>query len=156
MSTFMVSNKTLSMLSDLIARYYINSDSMGFHFPMELKMTLKEDVFSAELIFNRLAELNIKSLSQRYPSDYDEMVGKPEYYPIYDIWHRPVWDMEQGVIMVADWYYQFLKSLRCYLYQCCEGDCYKDDLYKALDHLSVDLAYFIATNQPEYELAEWD
>ena len=156
MSAFMMSNETLSMLANLIARYYVNSDSMGFYFPEELREELKDTRFSGELIFNKLADLNIKSLSQRYPNDYQEMVGKVEYIPWNDIWNRPVWNMEEGVIMIGKWYYQFLKSLRCYLYQCCEGDCYETKLYKALDQLSLELGYFIATNQPEYELAKWD
>ncbi len=156
MSAFMMSNETLSMLANLIARYYVNSDSMGFYFPDELREELKDTRFSGELIFNKLADLNIKSLSQRYPNDYEEMVGKVEYIPWHDIWNRPVWNMEEGVIMIGKWYYQFLKSLRCYLYQSCEGDCYEDGLYKALDSLSLELGYFIATNQPEYELAKWD
>ena len=156
MSAFMMSNETLSTLANLIARYYVNSDSMGFYFPDELREELKDTRFSGESIFNKLADLNIESLKQRYPNDYREMVGKVEYIPWIDIWNRPVWNLEEGVIMIGKWYYQFLKSLRCYLYQSCEGDCYEDGLYKALDQLSLDLAYFIATNQPEYELAKWD
>lgn len=151
-----MSNETLSTLANLIARYYVNSDSMGFYFPDELREELKDTRFSGELIFNKLADLNIKSLSERYPNDYHEMVGKVEYIPWLDIWNRPVWNLEEGVITIGKWYYQFLKSLRCYLYQSCEGVCYEDGLYKALDQLSLDLAYFIATNQPEYELAKWD
>lgn len=155
MSAFMMSNETLSMLANLIARYYVSSDSMGFYFPEELREELKDIRFSGEKIFNELAKLNIASLSQRY-YDYDDMVGEVEYIPHCDMWKRPVWDNEYGVIRIEQWHYQFLKSLRCYLYQSCEGDCYESKLYKALDQLSLELGYFIATNQPEYELADWD
>ena len=110
MSAFMMSNETLSMLANLIARYYVNSDSMGFYFPDELREELKDTRFSGELIFNKLADLNVKSLSQRYPNDYHEMVGKVEYIPWVDIWNRPIWDIEQGVTMIGGWYYKFLKS----------------------------------------------
>ena len=155
MSAFMMSNETLSKLANLIARYYINSDSMGFHFPEDLREELKETRFSGEQIFNELAKLNIASLTQRY-YDCEDMIGKVEYLPHCDMWERPVYDTEYGVISIRQWHYQFLKSLRCYLYQSCEGDCYETKLYKALDLLSLELAYFIATNQPEYELADWD
>lgn len=155
MSAFMMSNETLSMLANLIARYYTNSDSMGFYFPEELREELKDCRFSGEMIFNELAKLNIASLSQRY-HDYKDMIDNVEYIPQCDMWKPPFWDAEQGVIMITPWHYQFLKSLRCYLYQCCEGDCYESGLYKALDQLSLELAYFIATNQPGYELAKWD
>lgn len=155
MSAFMMSNETLSKLANLIARYYVNSDSMGFYFPEELREELKDVRFSGEKIFNELANLNIASLSQRY-YDCGDMIGDVEYFPHCDIWQRPVWDIEYGITRIKQWHYQFLKSLRCYLYQCCEGDCYETGLYKALDKLSLELGYFIATNQPEYELADWD
>ena len=155
MSAFMMSNETLSKLANLIARYYINSDSMGFSFPEELREELKDIRFSGEQIFNELAKLNIASLTQRY-YDCGDMIGNVEYLPNCDMWERPVYDVEYGVISIGQWHYQFLKSLRCYLYQSCEGDCYETKLYKALDQLSLELAYFIATNQPEYELADWD
>ena len=155
MSAFMMSNETLSKLANLIARYYVNSDSMGFYFPDELREELKDIRFSGEKIFNELANLNIASLSQRY-YDCGDMIGKVEYFPHCDIWQRPVWDIEYGITRIEQWHYQFLKSLRCYLYQSCEGDCYDTGLYKALDKLSLELGYFIATNQPEYELADWD
>lgn len=155
MSAFMMSNETLSALANLIARYYVSSDSMGFYFPEELREELNDIRFDGEKIFNELVKLNIASLSQRY-SDYHDMLGEIKYLPNYDFWKRPVMDVEYGVNMISQWHYQFLKSLRCYLYQCCEGDCYDTKLYKALDQLSLELAYFIATNQPEYEIAEWE
>ena len=127
---------------------------MGFYFPESLRDALQDTRYDGEQVFNELAKLNIASLSQRY-YDYYDMVGDVEYIPGCDMWERPFWDQEQGVNMIAPWHYQFLKSLRCYLYQSCEGDCYESKLYKALDQLSLELAYFIATNQPQYELAEW-
>lgn len=149
-----MSNESLSMLANLIARYYLDKDAFGFYFPEELTEEIRDIRFDAEKIFNELAKLNIASLSQRY-YDYGDMVGDVEYIPGYDIWERPFYDIEYGVTSIRQWHYQFLKSLRCYLYQSCEGDCYASKLYRALDQLSMLLAYFIATNQPEYELAEW-
>lgn len=148
MSAFMVSNETLSMLANLIERYYVSNDSMGFYFPEELTIELVDTGYCAEEVFKKLVNLNIHSLAQRYPEDYMEMVGYVEFNPQFDIW-----SFTGG--MVKPWHYQFLKSLRCYLYQCCEGDCYETTLYKALDKLSMELAYFIATRQPEYDLADW-
>ena len=151
----MMSNETLSMLANLIARYYVSSDSMGFYFPEELREELMDIRTDAKKVFNELANLNIASLSQRY-YDCNDMIGKVKYLPNCDMWERPVHDLEYGVVRIEQWHYQFLKSLRCYLYQSCEGDCYETGLYKALDKLSLELGYFIATNQPEYELAKWD
>lgn len=147
MSAFMMSNETLSKLANLITRYYVSNDSMGFYFPDELGEELRGIETDGEKVFNELARLNIASLSQRY-FDYMDMVGNVKYLPRCDMWRY-----SHGV---QPWHYQFLKSLRCYLYQSCEGDCYDTGLYKALDKLSMELAYFIATNSPEYELAEWE
>lgn len=148
MSAFMMSSETLSMMANLMERYYVNSDSIGCYFPEELTKELMDTGYSAEEIFKKLVNLNIHSLAQRYPDDYMEMVGFPVFKPECDIWK-----FSGGG--VAPWHYQFLKSLRCYLYQSCEGDCYKTELYKALDNLSLYLAYFIASKQPEYDLAVW-
>ena len=144
----MMSNETLSMMANLMERYYVNSDSIGFYFPEELTKELVDTGFSAEEIFKKLVNLNIRSLAQRYPDDYMDMVGLVGFDPRCDIWKFTGGTVKQ-------WHYQFLKSLRCYLYQSCEGDCYETGLYKALEQLSYELAYFIATSQPEYDLAEW-
>lgn len=50
---------------------------------------------------------------------------------------------------------QALKSLRCFLYQCSEGDIIKSPLYKELYQLSLELAYAIATDSTAYDKAEW-
>ena len=52
--------------------------------------------------------------------------------------------------------YQNLKSLRCYLYQSCEGQAEGTDLYKLLNKISDDIAFDIVANSKEYKEAEWD
>jgi len=51
---------------------------------------------------------------------------------------------------------RLLKSIRCFLYQCSEGDFDKCDLFKALDKYSLELAYHIVTNSKEYDDAPWN
>ena len=48
-----------------------------------------------------------------------------------------------------------LKSLKCWLYQCSEGDCDKSELYKLMDDLANSWAYDIVTSLPEYDKAIW-
>lgn len=156
MSTFMMSNETLSMLADFIARYYRNEGrDFGFYFPDELAKELGPMAFSGEMVFHKLADLNVESLRRRYPEFYTEMTGDIEYIPGCDIWRVDVYDIENGVKFMRQWHYQILKSFDCYLYQSCEGNCYKLPLYKAIQSLRDKWGAYIAENQPEYENAEW-
>ena len=50
---------------------------------------------------------------------------------------------------------QTLKSIRCLLYQCSEGDVPETELWRALDTLSVDLAIEIVAGLPEWDAAQW-
>lgn len=157
MSAFMMSNKTLSMLSDFIARYYQNDGrDFGFYFPEELEEELGPMARNPFMVFHRLAELNVESLRRRYPEYYHEMIEDVEYIPGCDIFEHDVYDMENGVKFMKPWHYQVLKSFDCYLYQSCEGNCYKLPLYKAIQALRDKWGGYIAENQPEYEEAKWD
>lgn len=151
-----MSNETLSMLSDFIARYYrTRGDAFSFYFPEELEKELGAMRDNSEMVFHRLAELNIESLRRRYPDFYKEMVGNVDYIPGCDIWRTEVYDIENGVKFMDKWHYQILKSFDCYLYQSCEGNCYKLPLYKAIQSLRDKWGGYIAENQPAYELAKW-
>lgn len=160
MSAFMMSNESLSMLADLISRYHeTGGDAFGFYFPKELYDELFEFTnhtwLSNEKIFNALADLNIESLKQRYPHGYESMIGNVEYIPGHDIWRQEILNLEDGVVNIEPWHYQVLKTLDCYLYQCCEGNCDKRKFYKAIERLRDLWGCYIATNQVGYELAEW-
>jgi hypothetical protein len=50
---------------------------------------------------------------------------------------------------------QALKSLRCFLYQCSEGDVPERPLFKVLDRIAQVIASGIIHTLPEYEAAEW-
>lgn len=156
MSAFMMSNETLSILANFIARYYrTNGDAFNFYFPEELKKELGPLAFDGEMVFHKLAHLNVESLTRRYPDYYKEMIEDIEYIPGADIWQHEVNDIENGVRFMMGWHYQILKSFDCYLYQSCEGNCYKLPLYKAIEALRDKWGAYIAQNQPQYEEAKW-
>lgn len=99
-----------------------------------------------ELGCKRLAEemftLNCDSIEQRYGK------GQAETF-------RPL-DFKFRFTGFSSNIYQVLKSLRCFLYQCCEGNIPKQNaLYKALEKLSDNICYTIATSNPQYENAKW-
>lgn len=50
---------------------------------------------------------------------------------------------------------QTLKSLVCLMYQSCEEDCYKKELYLLLVKLKNQIAIDICYDLPEYDAAEW-
>jgi hypothetical protein len=51
---------------------------------------------------------------------------------------------------------QVVKSLRCWLYQCSEGDVPETPLYKIMDKYADILAYEIVCDLPEYKKALWE
>lgn len=144
-----MSNETLSMLANLIYRYReTDGEAFGLCFPAELLECFGKKASYSELIFKALAELNIRSLKERYGDDVDDLIGDVDFIHECDIW-------EPKVYGIKPWHYQVLKSLDCYLYQSCEGKCYEEPLYKALEQLRDKWGCYIAENQPGYELAEW-
>lgn len=152
----MMSNETLSMLADFIARYYRNEGrDFSFYFPEELEKELGPTAFSGEMVFHKLAALNVESLKRRYPEFYHEMIEDVEYIPGCDVFRHDVYDIENGVKFMMEWHYQILKSFDCYLYQSCEGNCYKLPLYKAIEALRDKWGTYIAQNQPTYEEVDW-
>lgn len=157
MSAFMMSNETLSMLSDFIARYYANDGrDFSFYFPEELEEQLGPGAHNPIVVFSKIAELNVESLRRRYPEYYREMIEDVEYIPGCDIFEHDVYDIENGVKFMKPWHYQVLKSFNCYLYQSCEGNCYKLPLYKVIQSLTDKWGGYIAENQPMYEEAKWN
>lgn len=53
--------------------------------------------------------------------------------------------------------YQILKSLKCWLYQCAEGDIPEtSNLYKTMALVQYLICEVIATGTNEYENADWD
>ena len=50
---------------------------------------------------------------------------------------------------------QAFKSLRCWLYQCSEGDVPETDLFKAFDEVSKNMATHIVNRMPEFDAAVW-
>ena len=50
---------------------------------------------------------------------------------------------------------QVFKSLKCWLYQCSEGDVPETDLFKAFYEVSGNMAKHIVTRMPEFDAATW-
>jgi hypothetical protein len=82
-----------------------------------------------------MLDLNIRAVDYRYDETNEGRALVPALVPVSRI--------------------QALKSLRCWLYQCSEGDIPEEPLFQIMNGYSDDLAYTIVSELPAYERAEW-
>ena len=137
MSAFIVSEDNLYRV--------INSITKIEGYTKDLKEIKEQAISQPKKLFNKLNTLNRYSISQRYE---DEKFTKDNTYPfVLSKYNETVLNSNK---------YQNLKSLRCYLYQSCEGQAEGTDLYKLLNKISDDIAFDIVANSKEYKEAEWD
>lgn len=92
----------------------------------------------------KMIRMNIEATNQRYP-EHPYLTEKQDKERInnYKFIYQEVTDL------------QALKSLRCYLYQCGEGNIDKRKLYKELKKTSLEWSYLIVNELKEYDEAEW-
>jgi hypothetical protein len=79
--------------------------------------------------------MNVEAVNQRY--NEHEQPGDYEHH----------WELCSTV--------QAYKALRCFLYQCSEGDVPERALYKALHQAAYAMAHEIVSDLDAYEKAEW-
>ena len=98
-----------------------------------------EDIFGTahkDTIGYQLWKMNYEAVNQRYK----EADTAPDYrYPLASFCTTM----------------QSFKSLRCYLYQCMEGDVPESRLFKKLQSFSETLGYSAAMDTAEYHEADW-
>jgi hypothetical protein len=93
-----------------------------------------------EALGNAMFQLNIAAVNARYGDGGARHFRKLEYQ------YQPEYATK----------IQVYKSLRCWLYQCTEGDVFKRPLYQAFDSLIADyLMRQIIADLPEYQNAVW-
>jgi len=130
MSAFLVKNSTLSKLADALRKY-----DRDLYEEYERNYDLAKDLY----------EMNVQALKERY-EDPTDLIRPFEFTD--EFWM----DIENNQKDKA----QFFMSLSCYLYQCCEGDVPKSELYKRLEDIEHKLAHEIAMEWAEKKSAEWD
>lgn len=86
-----------------------------------------------------LKMMNHQALLEKYGDEYDEVV---------------VEDIHYGPFPVAP--IQSLKHIACYLYQCSNGSCPEQKLYKEVEELQDQIGSYIINNLPEYNNAKWE
>jgi len=143
MSAFIVKDKTINRI---LSFFYWNKDDMLKHtidfklkeLGISLRELTKDEDIDAELsrLGKAMFRLNYASVNQRY-----ERKDKPEPYKFKDV--------KTEII-------QALKSLNCFLYQSCEGNCEEENIYKVLREIETAITKNIVYNLEEYNSADWD
>ena len=144
MSAYMISDNTLSMITNILCRLQVAGyNSFGFELPEAFNQIFENcrdyyGYWTGEKVFSELASMNAAALKARY-KDPEDMIGSPKYNKNIDIWEA----RENG-------------PQQCYLYQCTEGSIPDTALYKALKELENIIIHYIVSHTPEYKKAIWD
>jgi hypothetical protein len=135
MSSFIVSDPTINRVVSYLARDKHNASYAVRRLREELGITSAGSELGKELGV-LMSALNIAAVSTRYNEE------------------NAVNDYRFKQVLCTK--IQALKSLRCWIYQCSEGDIPERPLYKIMDEYADSLAWSIINAMPEYDAAEWD
>lgn len=134
MSVFVVQNSTINIIVSHLNSLMPHSEARRHIERLGYDL---DSLCSLERLGDAMLELNVDSVLQRYR----------------DISDVPDEAFELEFVRCAN-PMQPLKSLACFLYQSCEGDCDLDPLFKALQ--AVEDIMRQSKNGTLYEQAEWD
>jgi hypothetical protein len=133
MSAYIVEDKTINRIIT-----FLNDDRDGSY----CKDKLTRLGYIGKLGQNlgqAMYNLNCLSICERYGEGEDKEMGAGEYTFRYEPSSR----------------IQAYKSLQCFLYQACEGECDTDPLYLALNDIKHSWAGIIVYNLDSYDKAQW-
>ena len=137
MSAYIVDDETIDRIVNYV-KFTQNGEEAA-------QRILQKYVIDPEKLGRELFALNVEAVRQRY-SDCKSIEDMPGKIGHYEYVHTPSINGNR---------FQILKSMKCWLYQCSEGDVPKRPLFKAIEELSNDLAHTIVGGMPEYERARW-
>jgi hypothetical protein len=143
MSAFVVNDKTIN---DSIAfmETLTNNNSWMLNPLSELGYDLSSRA-DRERLGKDLFNLNVDGVNERY-GDNQAQAFRPLDFKFVD-----------GISSTKRLnIYQCIKSLRCLLYQCSEGNVPEQNLFKALEEVVGRLDRHVVNSLPQYEKAEWD
>lgn len=148
MSAFVVSDDCINKIVSWVNNVAMAGHSHKYWFVVRPLSKLGYFIDTDEECFKKLAAdmftMNCDGVEQRYGK------GQAKEFRPLDFAYRYSPGFHVNV-------YQILKSLRCLLYQCTEGEVPEQNaLYAALDTLSLNLSYAIVSNTKEYDAAQWD
>ena len=143
MSAFVVGDKTINCIVAFLCREGTNSNGLTYG---SLGRSLKDAGWDLNIpdmpasLGKAMFALNVAGVEARYGE------GKAKDFRPLDYQFRPV--MPPTAV-------QAVKSLRCWLYQCCEGQGPEDRLYQLGENLINILCSALVSSSPAYEKAAW-
>lgn len=138
MSAFMCSEETINRIVTGLNYHFCTVDRGIKRMLLNNNYDLAKEKIDAKLHYD-LIDLNERSLLERYNETALDM------FPLtrYKLANVPTTDI------------QLIKSLECYLYQSCEGNCDKDTLFRMLTEILINLSRNFVHKQQAYEDADW-
>ena len=142
MSAYIVDEETINKIvagldSGQHSAYWLSELSEGGY-------DIRSSEEAREQLGTDMYALNVEAVRQRYPGEADDtlpgIIGPKVYHYRY-VLPRP---------MIAT-----LKALRCWAYQCSEGDVPERPLFKLMQNMIDHLSIEIISELPEYEAADW-
>ena len=160
MSSFMMRAESIATIADFITsvfKYGYNGCDMAFSENTK-QVIFKNcektdfcDIVSVENVFNILTQMNYSAVNQRY-KEHDFAIEP--FTNNYVRFERPT-NYDNGIFEIPASYYQLLKTMDWYLYQCSEGNVPESALYKAVQSIRSTLANWIISNTPAFNAAKW-
>ena len=140
MSAFMVEDKTINRVA---SNLYSNREGNWTRRQIEKAFGIPADGTNRDENARQLGQLmfalNVRGVNCRYGEGEADKFRPLTYTYQYETTRK----------------LQVLKSLRCWLDQCNEGDTDEQTLYKIMDEYADSLAYSIVSDLPAYDQAEW-
>jgi len=140
MSAFVVTDKTINQFLFYLSQTGRDSHWLISDLEKAIGMNLKTGRDLAEL-GKRMFALNCKAVNQRYGPDSAQDFRALDYAYRLEMVTTP---------------YQALARLKCWLYQCSEGEVPETPLYKAMEQIAYEIAMHIVTRTPQYDAAGWE
>lgn len=153
MSSYMVYDKSISQIADLVASVLNNGyNSTALEAGEALYTAFKDcrvaGFINRQKVFNSLFSLNLAAVNGRY-KESDELTGE---YTAESLWTKPAY--YNHYICEAN-HYQMLKTLQCFIYQC-EEDTTKDSpILQGLKGLEASIKDLLICSMDLYYTAKW-
>lgn len=157
MSCFILSDQSHATAANVLESILnLGFNRFGFDAPKSLHNALRDcrdryGFYCANLIFNRLHDLNSRAYAGRYKTESDTTLPlMPDVPPLVQERQR-----ENYHEKLLPWHYKFAKLLDCEIYQSSEDATRNDPLYLALIDLSRVYNHFLTENTDDYAAAPW-